>query len=366
LADRDRDHSALLPPREAVCLLAADGTRRSDKAFPLDVSGEEIVDLYRWMVITRAVDAEAINLQRQGQLAVYPSSLGQEAAQVGAAAALADGDWIFPSYRELGMALVRGVDPIGLLHMFRGTWLADHDPFDRRFGLLTIAIATQVLHATGFAMGLRLDAKDDVVVACLGDGATSEGDAHEAMTFAGVFGAPVVFFVQNNQYAISVPVDRQTAAPTIAHKAIGYGMRGYRCDGNDVLGTYAVMRAAVRGAREGAGPALVEAVTYRREAHTTSDDAGRYRSEDEVAAAEALDPIERLAVHLRATGLLDDTLEREVAEAAARRAADVRTAVYDAPAGDPGELFAHVYVEPDGHFDGQPAALAARLERGGG
>jgi hypothetical protein len=205
------------------------------------------------MVVTRKVDREAINLQRQGQLGVYASCMGQEAAQVGSAYALGDDDWIFPSYRELGAALVREVDAAGLLHLYRGTWLSDHDPYEHNFALMSIPIGTQALHATGFAMGARFDGNPIVTMTYFGDGGTSEGDPHEAMTFAGVMKAPVIFFVQNNQYAISVPLEKQTAAPTLAHKAIGYGLPGYRCDGNDVLATYAVTRRAVERARERRG-----------------------------------------------------------------------------------------------------------------
>ncbi|MEX2486127.1 MAG: pyruvate dehydrogenase (acetyl-transferring) E1 component subunit alpha [Nitriliruptoraceae bacterium] len=355
------DHQQLLPPEDPVQLLREDGTPVDDPAWPIDLTDDELQQLHRWMVITRAVDREAINLQRQGQLAVYASCLGQEAAQVGSAAAMAATDWVFPSYRELGAATVRGIDPISLMHMYRGTWLADHDPLATRFGMLTIPIATQTLHATGFAMGTKLDGESTVTIVYLGDGATSEGDTHEALTFAGVFGAPIVFFVQNNQYAISVPVSRQTAAPTIAHKGIGYGIPGRRCDGNDVLASFAVTLDAVERARRGDGPTLIEAVTYRREAHTTSDDAGRYRSDDELADAERRDPIERFSRYLRDRGLLDDARDAAVATEAADAAAEVRSAIYDAPHGDPEELFAHVYAQEVHALDEDRARLRQRI-----
>lgn len=357
------DPTSLLPPAEPVHLLDPDGTLHEDPEHPVGLDDAALLELHRTMIITRRVDREAINLQRQGQLGVYASCLGQEAAQVASAWALQDEDWIFPSYRELGAAIVRDVDPADLLHLFRGTWLSDHDPYEHRFGLLSIPIGTQALHATGFAMGARFDDNPIVTVVYFGDGGTSEGDPHEAMTFAGVMRAPVVFFVQNNQYAISVPLAKQTAAPTLAHKAIGYGLPGYRCDGNDPLATYAVTRRAVERARAGHGPALIEALTYRMEAHTTSDDPSRYRSDEELAAAALTDPIARLRNHLRRRDLLDDAMEQRFEEEAAERAQAVRDAIYDAPHGDPLELFDHVYVAPRADIAAQRDELRAELAR---
>lgn len=358
---QDAYDPAGLLPGETVSLIQPDGTVRESDAWPVDLDDAALRDLYRYMVLTRAVDQEAINLQRQGQLAVYPSCLGQEAAQIGAAWALRQDDWIFPSYRELGFALVRGIDPIRMMHVYRGTWLGDHDPYEHAFGMVTIPIATQVLHATGYAMGTRLDGLSTVTVACCGDGATSEGDTHEAMTFAGVFKAPVIFFVQNNQYAISVPLERQTAAPTLAHKAVGYGMPGVRCDGNDVLATYAVTKAMVERARSGQGPALIEAVTYRREAHTTSDDPTRYRSDAEVEAAARNDPVDRFLRVLERRALADDGFLADVRQSAAAAATAVREAIYDAAHDDPQELFEHVLVGSVAHLGDQRAQLADEL-----
>ena len=355
--------AALLPPDEPVQLLDDSGVLHEVEEFPLDLKDDDLVDLYRQMVVARRVDRQAINLQRQGQLGVYASLLGQEAAQIGSAVALDAGDWVFPSYREMGAALVRGVDPADILHLFRGTWLSDHDPYEHRFALLSIPIGTQALHAAGFAMAARLDGADLVVLSYFGDGATSEGDTHEALNFAAVFDAPCVFFVQNNQYAISVPLASQTRAPTIAHKAIGYGMPGYRCDGNDVLATYAVTRAAIERARRGEGPALIEAVTYRMEAHTTSDDPSRYRSAEELAEWHARDPIARFETFLAAEGLLDDDVRAGIDEEASAAAARLRAEIYDAPHGDPLELFDHVYVDPPAAFAQQRAQLAHELDR---
>ena len=355
------DPQRLLPPAEPVRLLDPDGTLHEDDAHPVELTDEDLVAIHRAMVIARRVDREAINLQRQGQLGVYASCLGQEAAQVASAWALDEADWVFPSYRELGAAIVRDVDPADLLHLFRGTWLSDHDPYEHRFALLSIPIGTQALHATGFAMGARFDDNPVVTVVYFGDGGTSEGDPHEAMTFAGVMQAPVVFFVQNNQYAISVPLDRQTAAPTLAHKAVGYGLPGLRCDGNDPLATYAVTRRAVERARAGEGPALIEALTYRMEAHTTSDDPTRYRSKEELAEAALTDPIARMRNHLRQRDLLDDATEAGFDEEAAERARAVRDAIYDAPHGDPLELFEHVYLADRADLAAQREELRSEL-----
>jgi 2-oxoisovalerate dehydrogenase E1 component alpha subunit len=356
------DPLTLLPPAEPVHLVDPDGTYHEDADHPLDLTDDQFRELYRLMVITRKVDREAINLQRQGQLGVYASCMGQEAAQVGSAYALGVDDWIFPSYRELGAALVRDVDAAGLLHLYRGTWLSDHDPYKHHFALMSIPIGTQALHATGFAMGAKLDGKSIVAMTYFGDGGTSEGDTHEAMTFAGVMRSPVVFFVQNNQYAISVPLAKQTAAPTLAHKAVGYGLPGRRCDGNDVLATYAVARRAVERARAGEGPTFIEAMTYRMEAHTTSDDPSRYRTKEELDAAALTDPIARMRNFLTKRDLYDTELEASIDEQAKAKATYVRAGIYDAPHGDPMELFEHVYTDPRGHFEDQVAQLRAELD----
>jgi 2-oxoisovalerate dehydrogenase E1 component alpha subunit len=356
------DPSTLLPPDPPVRLLEADGTFTPAPDWPIDLSDEQLVDLYRSMVVARQIDTQAITLQRQGQLGVYASLRGQEGAQIGSAYALAPQDWVFPSYRELGVAIVRGVDAADLLRVYRGTWHGAHDPTKHHFGLISIPIATQALHAAGYAMGAKLDAADCCVMAYLGDGATSEGDAHEAFNFASVFDAPCVFFVQNNQYAISVPLTRQTRAATIAHKAVGYGMPGYVCDGNDVLASYAVTRRALRHAREGNGPVLVEAITYRMEAHTTSDDPTRYRDDAELEHWRARDPISRFERHLRDRGLLDDAVADEVTRIARSEAQAVRAAIYDEPHGDPLELFAHVSSELTQQLTDQRALLVAELD----
>lgn len=356
------DPLELLPPDPPVQILDDAGTLHDVEGYPIDDLGDEdFRTLYKFMVVSRRIDKQAINLQRQGQLGVYASLLGQEAAQIGGAYALAARDWVFPSYREMGTAIVRGVDPGRLLHQWRGTWLSGYDPYEHRFGLLSIPIGTQALHAAGFAMASRFDGTDIVTMAYFGDGATSEGDPHEALNFAAVYDAPVVFFVQNNQYAISTPLSEQTKAPTIAHKAVGYGMPGYRCDGNDVLATYAVTKQAVERARRGEGPSLIEAVTYRMEAHTTADDPTRYRTPAEMEEWQRRDPIARFQAFITARGLLDDDLKAQIDADTEALATRMREEIYEAPHGDPLELFDHVYVDQIPELEAQRAFLATEL-----
>ncbi len=258
-------------------LSAADGTPTAEYRYGRDLPAETLCWLYEMMVVTRELDTEFVNLKRQGELALFASCRGQEAAQVGAAACLRKTDWLFPQYRELGAYLVRGIPPGHVGAAWRGTWHGGLEFTKKCCAPISIPIGTQTLHAVGAAMAAQRLGEDSVTVAFLGDGATSVGDVHEALNFAAVFTAPCVFYVQNNQWAISVPIYKQTAAPSIAHKAIGYGMPGIRVDGNDVLACYAVMAEAAARARAGGGPTLIEAVTYRLGPHTTSDDPTRYR-----------------------------------------------------------------------------------------
>lgn len=261
---------------------------------------DDLRGLYRDMVLTRRFDAEATALQRQGELGLWASLLGQEAAQIGSGRATRTDDYVFPTYREHGVAWCRDIDPINLLGMFRGVNHGGWDPNSNNFHLYTIVIGSQTLHATGYAMGVAKDGADSAVVAYFGDGASSQGDVAESFTFASVYNAPVVFFCQNNQWAISEPTERQTRVP-LYQRAQGYGFPGVRVDGNDVLAVLAVTKWALERARSGEGPTLVEAYTYRMGAHTTSDDPTRYRHDDERAAWEAKDPIARLRTYLEAS-----------------------------------------------------------------
>ena len=301
--------------------------------------------LYRWMALTRAIDAAATALQRQGELAVYPQLLGQEAAQVGSAAALETDDWIFPSYRELGAALVRGIDLVEYLAFYRATWHGGMwDPIRHRFAMVSVPVASQLLHAVGYAMGARLDGRPECALVYFGDGATSQGDFHEACNFAGVFRAPVVFFCQNNQWAISVPLAKQTAAP-IHRKAEAYGFPGVRVDGNDVLAVHRAVGEAAERAREGGGPTLIEAVTYRMAAHSTADDASRYQPPDEIASWHDADPIERLRAWLTSKGAADPSFLEAVDAEARALAARTRNGVLAMEPRPAEELFAWVYAD---------------------
>ena len=248
---------------EPVAHIAPDGSPTADQRYRRDLPDETLCWIYEMMVVTRGVDTELVNLQRQGELALYPSCRGQEAAQIGAVGALRKTDWLFPQYRELGAFLLRNIAPSNVAAAWRGTWHGGLEFTDKHCAPMSVPIGTQVLHAVGSAMASAKLGDDNVSVGFLGDGATSTGDVHEAMNFASVFRAPCIFYVQNNQWAISVPVSKQLAAPSIAHRAIGYGMPGVRVDGNDPLACYAVMAFAAERARAGEGPTLIEAVTYR-------------------------------------------------------------------------------------------------------
>src|SRR5213596_875459 len=271
----------------------------------LGLDAAALRELYRKMVLIRRADQEALNLQRQGELGLWGQYLGQEAIHVGAVAALRTDDWIFPSYREFGMAMCRGIDPAEMLTLFRGLSHGPWDPRKYAFAPLAIPVASQVPHAVGFAMGSRLKHSDDVALVTFGDGATSKGDWHEALNVAGVFKAPVIFLCQNNHWAISVPLSQQTAG-SIAERAQGYGFPGIRIDGNDVLAVFAAVRAAAERARRGDGPYLIEAMTYRMGAHTSSDDPTRYRTESELEAWNAKDPIARYRAWLEQQGIIDE------------------------------------------------------------
>lgn len=312
---------------------------------------------YRQLVRGRRFNEQAGALVRQGRLAVYPSSRGQEACQVACAAALSEGDWLFPTYRDAVAIATRGVDPVEVLSMLKGDWHCGYDPAHHHVAPQATPLATQLLHAVGVAHAARLKGEDTVVMALCGDGATSEGDFHEACNFAAVFAAPVVFFVQNNKYAISVPLARQSVAPSLAAKAVGYGMPGVQVDGNDLAALSTVLGEAVGRARGGAGPTLVEADTYRVEAHTNADDATRYRAADEVDEWAGRDPLTRVAAYLRGLGVLDDDIEAEFAADADRVAAQVREGLDVDVAPDPDELFAHVYATPTQQLVQQRAAL---------
>jgi pyruvate dehydrogenase E1 component alpha subunit len=343
---------------ELVQLLTPEGERVEHPDYAIDLSPEELRGLYRDMVLTRRFDAEGVTLQRQGELGLWPSLLGQEAAQVGSGRAMRQDDYAFPTYREHGVAWCRDVDPTLLLGMFRGVNNGGWDPNTNNFHLYTIVIGSQALHATGYAMGIAKDGADAAVIAYFGDGASSQGDVNEAFTFAAVYNAPVVFFCQNNQWAISEPTERQTRVP-LYQRASGFGFPGVRVDGNDVLACLAVTRKALEHARSGQGPMLVEAYTYRMGAHTTSDDPTRYRSDDERAAWEAKDPILRLRTLLEKEGLADDAFFASLEEESDALARRVREAIRTMKDPDNMAIFENIYADGHALVDEERAQYAA-------
>ena len=319
----------------------------------LGLKEEDLRELLRLLILTRKADLEATALQRQGELAVYPPLLGQEAAQVGSAFALRDDDYIFPSYRELGAALVRGVDLVQYLHFYRATWHGGtYDPDQHRFGMVSVPVGSQTLHAVGYAMGMRLDNKPVCSLVYFGDGATSEGDFHEACNFAAVLKAPVVFFCQNNQWAISVPITQQTVAP-IWKKAEAYGFPGVQVDGNDVLAVYQVTKEAADRAKTEGTPTLIEALTYRLAPHSTADDASRYQPAEEIERWKTFDPIERYRRFLDESGVIDDEFVEECEREAAEEMKRLRQGVIGSEPRPVAELFEWI-------FEGD---LPAHLER---
>lgn len=345
-----------LLPGEPVRLLDPDGTALGELPAP-----EVLLDLHRRLVVGRRFDRQAQALVKQGRLAVYPSSAGQEACQVGPVAALQPSDWLFPTYRESVALVSRGIDPVEVLTLLRGDWHCGYDPRQWRAAPQCTPLGTQALHAVGLARAAAMKGDDVVALCFLGDGATSEGDVHEALNFAAVYQAPVVFLVQNNGWAISVPLSKQTRAPSIAHKGIGYGVPGVRVDGNDPAAVFSVASTAIDWARAGHGPTLIEAHTYRMDAHTNADDATRYRTDDEVAAWRDKDPLERLERYLTGAGLLTDAIRAAVSEEAEALATDLRTRMSEEPKVDPLELFEHVYASPTPSLVAQRDALAAEI-----
>ena len=322
-------------------------------------SAETLREGYRQLVLGRRLNDQADALVRQGRLAVYPSSHGQEACEIGAAMVLGEDDWLFPTYRDAVAVVARGVDPFEAFVLLRGDWHSGYDPNTYRVAPQSTPLATQLLHAVGFAHAARMRGEDTVVLAMCGDGATSEGDFHEALNFAAVFHLPVVFLVQNNGYAISVPLSRQTAAPSLAHKGIGYGMRGRLVDGNDLAAVLAVLGEAVDEAREGGGPTLVEARTYRVKSHTNADDATRYRTQEEVEPWLARDPLLRLRTWLAERGALTEGDDAEAHAHAERVATELRTAIMTDAEPHPEDLFAYVYATPTPQLREQAEQLAA-------
>ena len=360
----------MLPARHPIQIVSPDGTpnahteQGAQPGHEYGLPGDaELLAAYEELVVGRRVNDQNSALVRQGRMAVYPSSHGQEACQVAAALCLAEGDWIFPTYRDSVAVMARGVDPVQTMTLFRGDWHGGYDPARHKVGIQCTPLTTQLLHAVGVAHAAKLRGEDTVVLAMCGDGATSEGDFHEALNFAAVFHLPVIFFVQNNKYAISVPLAHQSVAPSLAHKAVGYGMAGERVDGNDVVALLAVLDRAVSLCRAGSGPLLVEANTYRMQAHTNADDATRYRQDSEVAEWLAKDPVTRMRTYLTDRGLLDDDGASRIAAHAEDVATQLREGLGEDVPVDPQELFRYVFSSPTPQLKEQAVLLADELAR---
>jgi 2-oxoisovalerate dehydrogenase E1 component alpha subunit len=341
----------------AVQLLSPDGTFTEHPDYPLGLDDTEIVALYRHLVIVRRADVEAMNLQRQGYLKLWGPVFGQEAAQVGSAAALQSGDRAFPQGRQFGVGLTVGIDPAEMLSVWRGEiqgggWSVEKSGI----ALYTFPIGSQAPHAVGFGLALQKDRKRAAVLVYLGDGAFGTGDVHESLLWASLYKSPVVFFCENNQYALSNPVELSSPLP-IFRRSSGFGFPGVQVDGNDVLGCYAVTAAAARRARAGEGPTLVEALTYRIGPHTTSDDPDRYRKADEVDAWRLRDPILRMRAFLLGAGLAGEADLAVIDEQAETAAAAVRAAcIAEPPPVEPLQIFEHVYATRPPHLEAERQA----------
>ena len=354
-------------PAEAVALqvLDTEGRRRPQPELAPwieDVDADALAALYRQMAVVRRLDVEATHLQRQGELALWPPLLGQEAAQVGSAVALRPDDFVFPSYRENGVALLRGVPALDLLRVWRGSTFSSWDPNETRVATQQIIIGAQALHAVGYAMGVQRDQADVATIVYFGDGATSQGDVNEAMVFSASYQSPVVFFCQNNHWAISEPVRLQTRR-SIADRPWGFGIPSMRVDGNDVLAVLAATRAAVERAADGGGPTFIEAVTYRMGPHTTADDPTRYRDDAELEAWKARDPLTRVEAHLRTLDVDVDAVLAQAQAEADELAAEVRRALEALEEDGADRLFDEIYAEPHQELERQRREHALYLQQ---
>jgi len=334
-----------------LSILAPDGT--VDEALMPPLTEGDIRRLYELMLLTRTFDQRAIALQREGRLGTYPPSLGQEAAQVGSAFALQPGDWIFPSFRELGVHLTLGYPIHQIFQYWAGDERGQQAPASLNIFPVCVSVGSHIPHAVGAAMAARYRHDPVAVAAWFGDGATSKGDFHEGFNMAGVFRLPLVFICQNNQWAISVPLSHQTAAPTLAQKAQAYGFEGVQVDGNDVFAVCRAARDALQKARGGGGPTFIECLTYRLADHTTSDDAGRYRSVDQVAAWSALDPILRLERYMERCGLWNAAYARETRQLATDTIDGAVVVMESQAVPDPDAMFKHTLSIPGQRLAGQ-------------
>jgi pyruvate dehydrogenase E1 component alpha subunit len=340
---------------EHLSILDSDGNL--DTSLDPDIPPTDLQRLYRGMLLGRKLDERMLRLQRQGRIGTFAPIKGQEASQIGSAFALRPTDWMVPSFRETAAMLLRGWPIERLLLLFAGYLEGGQPAPEQRDLPVTIPVATQLPHAVGLAYAAQYKGDEAVVMAFCGDGATSEGDFHEALNFAGVWHVPLVFIVQNNQWAISVPLKKQTHSRTIAQKALAYGLPGLQVDGNDVLAVYAASREAVERARADGGPTLIECVTYRLGVHTTADDPTKYRSEEEVQAWERKDPLTRFQAYLEKKNLLEQGIEQQVEEQIAQG-----VSAFEATAtADPLAMFDHAYAEPTPDVLAERAELEARV-----
>lgn len=330
-----------------------------------DIPDERLIELYRWMVFSRAFDETCLRLQRQGRLGTYAPLSGQEAAQIGSAAVLEEKDWVFPSYRDHAALMLRGLPPEYILTYWNGSEEGSRIPEDVNVFTVAIPIATQTVHAVGFSWASKLKGEDRVVIVYFGDGGTSEGAFHEAMNFAGVFQTPTIFFCSNNHYAISHPRVKQTHSPTIAQKAVAYGMPGYQVDGNDLLAVLQVTGEAVGRARAGDGPTLIEAVTYRLGPHTTADDPRRYRKDEELEAWRKKDPIVRVRAYLESQNVWNAELEEDMKKSTDTRVREIVEKYENIPEREYTDIFENLYAEMTPLLERQRRELERVHERKG-
>lgn len=348
-------------PLKNTMLQILDENGIADKNLIPDLDEKKLIQMYKYMIISRIADEKSFTLQREGRMGTYAPLKGQEATQVGSVYALGKEDWLFPLYRDLGAMFVKGV-PLNLLFLF---WMGNEEgckfPEGTRVFPISVPVGSQISISVGFSWAAKIQKENIVTMVSFGDGATSEGDFHDGMNFAGVFKTPVVFLCQNNQYAISVPVTRQTASRTLAQKAIAYGFHGIRVDGNDVLAVYAAAKEAVEKARSGEGPTLIESCTYRIGDHTTADDASRYRSDSELNEWIKKDPITRFRIYLTSIGLLNEELEKEINREADELVKEAVKKAEETPAPEPEEIFKYTYEKMPPHLNEQLEELKESL-----
>ena len=364
VSNPDATEGDLLGDEAYIQLITPEGERVKNPAFDpavSDIDSERLADLYEDMVVIRRIDTEATALQRQGQLALWPPLLGQEASQIGSVRALNDDDYVVPSYRENGVAFIRGVSGEDLVRTWKGYSHGSWDPALHNMAIPNVIIGAQTLHAVGYAMGIQKDGAKSAAIAYFGDGATSQGDTNEALVFAAAYNAPVIFFCQNNHWAISEPVGLQ-AQRHIADRSPGFGVPSLRVDGNDVLAVLAATRVALDRAYNDGGPTFIEAVTYRMGPHTTSDDPTKYRKADEVAEWKTKDPISRVEKYLESQGAFTKKLQERVKARADEVAADLRAKCINMPKPSALSMFENIQVDENPILERQRAQYAAYLD----